>query len=106
MNYDRCDHFFFSFQNKVIVFGGNCSLRDNEQDRLEYLVDVKWELGARAPFDFDTRDAQSVLDRQGRIIIISNKHGLITYNIQNETFKHYPDYKLREPRRCFTALLQ
>ena len=51
-------------------------------------------------------DAQSVIDRQGRITIISNKHGLITYDIQKETFKQYPDFKLREPRTYFTALLQ
>ena len=108
MNYKRCGHFLFSFQNKIIVFGGNISLRDNEQDRLEYLVDGSWELGPRVPFNFNIRpqDAQSVIDRQGRIIIISNEHGLITYDIQNETFKHYPDYKLREPRTGFTALLQ
>ena len=107
MKYKRRDHFLFSFQNKVIVFGGNDSLRDNEQDRLEYLVDGSWELGPRVPFSFHAYfDAQAVLDRQGRIIIISNKHGLITYDIQKEKFRHYPDYKLREPRRSFTAILQ
>ena len=42
MKYKRECHFLFSFQNKVIVFGGNKSLRDNEQDRLEYLVFGRW----------------------------------------------------------------
>ena len=106
MNYERYRHFLFSFQNKVIVFGGNESLRDSNQDRLEYLVDGSWELGPRVPFNFDIIDAQSVLDRQGRIIIISNKHGFIIYDIKKELFKHYPDYKLRESRTGFTALLQ
>ena len=106
MNYKRCGHFLFSFQNKVIVFGGNQSLSDNEHDRLEYLVDGRWELGPRVPFNFYTWDAQSVLDRQGRIIIISNEHGLIIFDIQKELFKHYPDYKLRGPRTNFTAILQ
>ena len=106
MNYERSSHFLFSFQNKVIVFGGNQSLSDNDQDRLEYLHDGSWKIGPRVPFNFNTWYAQSVLDRQGRIIIISNDHGLIIFNIQNETFKHYPDYKLREPRTNFTALLQ
>ena len=110
MNYKRRDHFLFSFQNKVIVFGGNKSLRDNKQDQLEYLHDGKWELGPRVPFNLNSEypygDAQSVLDRQGRITIISNEHGLIIFDIEKETFKHYPDYKLREHRECFTALLR
>ena len=109
MSYKRRSHFLFSFQNKVIVFGGNHSLRDNE-DHIEYLIGGSWKIGPRVPINFNpygsSGDAQSVLDRQGRITIISNKHGLIIFDIKKETFKHYPDYKLNEPRTGFTAKLQ
>ena len=110
MNCYRSGHFLFSFQNKVIVFGGNYYLRDNEQDQVEYLIDGSWKLGPQVPFNFNPYgsggDAQSVLDRQGRIIMISNKHGLIIFDIKKEAFKHYPNYRLRESRTKFTALLQ
>ena len=105
MSYKRSNHFLFSFQNKVLVFGGNRTLGENE-DHVEYLEDESWKLGPRVPFNFEAYDTQSVLDRQGRITIISNKHGLIIFDITKETFKHYPEYKLREPRTDFTALLQ
>ena len=110
MKYKRYRHFLFSFQNKVIVFGGNSSISNNENDRVEYLDGDSWKLGPRVPFNFNPpgnhQEAQSVLDKHGRITIISKKHGLITYDIQKETFKHYPEFKLREARKSFTALLQ
>ena len=106
MNYKRWSHFLFSFQNKVIVFGGKDG-SGNESDFVEFLEGDSWKLGPRVPFNFQYRyDTLSVLDRQGRINIISCKHGLVTYDIQKETFKHYPNCNLRESRYDFTALLQ
>ena len=110
MNYKRSGHFLFSFQNKVIVFGGNRSIGDNENDRVEYLDGERWKLGPIVPYNFnphsDVQDAQSVLDRRGRIIIISNELGLVIFDIQKETFRHYPNFWLSQPRRVFAALLQ
>ena len=120
MNYKRRNHFLFSFQDKLIVFGGNKSisydesdsdlsdndLSDAEKDRVEFLDGKNWKLGPSVPFDFSTGKEQCVLDRQGRITIISNNHGVVVFDIKKEKFKHYPDFGLRESRTGFTALLQ
>ena len=70
MNYSRFKHFLFSFENKVIVFGGNTFLSNNENDRVEFLEGESWKLCPNVPFNFDNFNEQCVLDRQGRIIII------------------------------------
>ena len=49
---------------------------------------------------------QAVLDRKNRIIITSNRYGLIIYDYQAEKFTIFKDFKLREERKYYAAILQ
>ena len=49
---------------------------------------------------------QAVLDRKDRIIITTKEHGLIVYDHQAGAFKNYDNFKLREERYSYAAILQ
>ena len=73
---------------------------------IEYFDGSQWTLGPYVPFDISTSNSQCILDRMGRLIILSNSDGLIIFDTTTETFKQYKHFGLRENRTHFSALLQ
>ena len=104
MKFKREEHFAMNLGSKLLVLGG----RDGEHTlkHIEYFDGVHWTLGPKIPFKITTINAQCILDRMGRILILSNDDSLIVFDTKNETFKHYENFGLRENRRQFCALLQ
>ena len=98
----RYDHFSFVISNQIITFGGE----NVDDDFLEIIENNRLIQGPKVPFKLDTYNDQAVLDRKNRIIITSNKHGLIVYDHQAGTFTPYNNFKLREERRGYAAILQ
>ena len=98
----RYNHFSFVISNQIIIFGGQ--FVDN--DFIEIIENNQLKQGPKVPFELSTWSDQAVLDRKNRIIITSKDHGLIVYDHQDETFKNYDNFKLREYRGRYAAILQ
>ena len=95
-------HFSFVISNKIITFGG----ANVDDDFVEIIENNTVKQGPKVPFKLNTRYDQAVLDRKNRISITSKEHGLIVYDHQQGTFKNYNNFKLREERTRFAAILQ
>ena len=98
----RFKHFSFVISNQIITFGG----RNVEDDFVEIIENNQLKQGPKVPFKLSTWDDQAVLDRKNRIIITSKNHGLIIYDHQAGTFENYDNFKLREERQHYAAILQ
>ena len=98
----RYNHFSFVISNQLITFGGI----NVDDDFVEIFVNNTLKQGPKVPFKFDAYNDQAVLDRKSRIIITSKDHGLIVYDHQAGTFISYDNFKLREYRRGYAAILQ
>ena len=99
---ERCLHFSFVISNQIIILGGY----HVDEDFVEIIENSKLKQGPKVPFKLSTYDDQAVLDRKNRIIITSKDHGLIVYDHQEETFTNYDNFKLRENRDTYAAILQ
>ena len=74
-------------------------------DMMEIWDGREWKLGPKFPFNVSTRNAQAVVDRKNRIILTTNNYGVIVYDPIQGVIKDYPQFKLREGRAWFSALL-
>lgn len=100
---ERSYHFSFAVDDKIYVVGGD----DIGDDFIEIFDGREWKEGPRLSFsDVSTKYAQAVFDRKKRIIITTNDHGIIVYDPIQGVIKNYPNFKLREERRQYMALLQ
>ena len=97
----RSWHFSFVISNQIITFGGS----NEDDDFVEIIKNLKLMQGPKVPFKLSTDDDQVVLDRKNRIIITSKDHGLIVYDHQAKTFTNYDNFKLREERTDYAAIL-
>ena len=98
----RFRHFSFVISNQIITFGG---LGVND-DYVEIIENNGLKQGPKVPFKLNTYSDQAVLDRKNRIIITSKDHGLIVYDHQTGTFTNYDNFKIREYRERYAAILQ
>ena len=98
----RYRHFSFVISNQIIIFGGY----DVDDDFVEILQGNNLKQGPKVPFKLGTCYDQAVLDRKNRIIITSKDHGLIVYDHQKGIFTNYDNFKLREYRTEYAAILQ
>ena len=73
---------------------------------MEIIEYNKLKQGPKVPFQLSTYYDKAVLDRKNRIIITSKDHGLIVYDHQAGTFRNYDDFKLKEERVGYAAILQ
>ena len=73
---------------------------------MEIIEYNKLKQGPKVPFQLSTWNDQAVLDRKNRIIITSRKHGLIVYDHKEGTFQSFPNFRLREVRTNYAAILQ
>ena len=94
-------HFSFVISDQIIILGGCYG-----DDFVEIIDGNRLIQGPRVPFELMTVNNQAVLDRRNRIIITSNEYGLFIYDHQNGSFKHFPNFILREKRYFFAAILQ
>ena len=97
----RSKHFSFVISNQIIIFGGY-KVGD---DFVEIIENNTLKQGPKVPFYLNTISDQAVLDRKNRIIITSSS-GLIVYDHQAGTFQSFPNFKLREERKEYAAILQ
>ena len=98
----RSMHFSFVISNQIIIFGGKV----DGEDVVEILEGNELKQGHKVPFRLSTIIDQAVLDRTNRIIITSRGYGLIVYDHQAGTFTNYSNFKLREERTQYAAILQ
>ena len=98
---ERRRPFSFVISNQIIIFGGCYG-----DDFVEIIDGNKLKQGPKVPFELMTVNNQAVLDRRNRIIITSNEYGLVIYDHQKGSFKHFPNFTLREKRYFFAAILQ
>ena len=98
----RSRHFSFVISNQIITFGGF----GEGEDVVEILEENQLKQGPKVPFELNTEYDQAVLDRKTRIIITSKNHGLIIYDHQAGTFTNYDNFKLKEERVGYAAILQ
>ena len=98
----RFRHFSFVISNQIIIFGG--VIVDDEF--VEIIENNKIKQGPKVPFKLSTYYDQAVLDRKNRIIITSKHHGLVVYDHHAGTFTPYNNFKLREEREGYAAILQ
>ena len=102
MREERIGHFSIVVKNQIHVFGG-------EKDRSNSLVEVfdgkEWSVGTHFPFYLDSSNGNAVLNRWGLIVITTNEHGIVIYNPVKRTIKCYPDFKLKESREYYAAVL-
>ena len=76
----RSEHMSVVVKNKIYMFGGTCS----DKDEIEIFDGNEWEKGPKMPFELSTKNAQSVVDDRGRIIITTNYNGIIVYDTNND----------------------
>ena len=95
-------HFSFVISNQIITFGG----RGVKNDFVEIIENNKLRQGPKVPFKLNTNNAQALLDRKNRFIITSKENGLIVYDHEVGTFTNYDNFKLREERKFYAAILQ
>ena len=98
----RYHHFSFVISNQIITFGGQYV----DDDFVEIIENNTIKQGPKVPFKLNTYNDQAVLDRKNRVIIISKDHGLVVYDHQAGTFKNYDNFKIREYRERYAAILQ
>ena len=101
MKFIRWRHFAINLSDKIIVFGGY----NKKGFHMEYFDGRHWTLGPAVPFDITTENSQCILDRMGRVVILSNDDGLIIFNAKTETFKQYKNFGPRKIRQKFNAVL-
>ena len=99
-------HFSFVISNQIISFGGRYYGEDYGEDFIEILEEKELKQGPKLPCRLDNYYDQAVLDRKNRIIITSEKHGLIIYDHEVGKFQSFPNFKLREVRTRYAAILQ
>lgn len=102
MRFRRSRHFSMILNSKIAVLGGI----DRKDCPMEYFDGSHWTFGPKVPFDITTLNAQCIVDRMGRVLILSKDDGLIVFDSKQETFKKYEKFGLREKRISFSALLQ
>ena len=107
----RYGHFCFVISNQIIVFGGEYIDDDvveiiQRNESRQGKMKLNYYQGPKVPSKLHAYYDQAILDRNGRIIITSNEHGLIIYDHHNRSFKKYPNLKLREERKGYAAILQ
>ena len=85
----RTRHFSFVISNQIVIFGGR-GLGGECDDVVEIIEGNELKQGPKVPFRLHAFSDQVVLDRKNRIIITSNKRGLIVYNHQEGTFRKFP----------------
>ena len=73
---------------------------------MEIFENNRLKQGPKVPFTLSTWNDQAVLDRKDRIIITSHRYGLIIYDHQAGTFTNYDNFKIREARQRYAAILQ
>ena len=98
----RSRHFSIVISNQIIIFGGYVE----GEDVVEILIENKLKQGPKVPFKLSTEYDQAVLDRKNRIIITSRHYGLIVYDHKEGAFQSFPNFKLREERKGYAAILQ
>ena len=98
----RSMHFSFVISNQIIIFGGS----NVDDDFVEIIQNNKLKQGPKVPFKLRTDYDQAVLDRKSRIIITSQNHGLIVYDHADRKFTPYNNFKLKEERVGYAAILQ
>ena len=76
MQFRRRAHFCVSLNNKCLVLGGYGRKNDN----IEYFDGSHWTIGPKVPFEIHKENAQCILDRMGRVIILSNNDRLIIFD--------------------------
>ena len=106
MQKKRSNHFSIAVDDNIYVFGG-------EDDRVNSLVEVfdgrEWKQGPEFSFSLNawySGYANVVVDKKKRIIITTNKHGIVIYDPIKGTIKPNVTFKLREYREHYAALLQ
>ena len=95
-------HFSFVISNQIITFGGVTF----DDDFVEIVENNTLKQGPKVPFKLNTYFDQAVLDRKSRIIITSKDHGLIVYDHHEGTFTPYNNFKIREYRERYAAIVQ
>ena len=101
MQKGRGNHFSVVVDDNIYVFGGLgsgnvlCEVFDGRE----------WKLGPSFSFSLSTWNAQVVVDRKKRIIITTNEHGIVIYDHIKATIVSNTEYKLKEKRYGFAALL-
>ena len=108
---DRARHVSFVSSNQIFTFGGliprfGPMVWYHGNDVVEILEGNKLKQGPKVPFELNTVYDQAVLDRNNRVIVTSKHHGLIVYDHQAGTFTRYDNFKLREERQFYAAILQ
>ena len=98
----RVRHFSFVISNQIITFGGG----NVDDDFVEIIENNTLKQGPKVPFKLNTWNDQAILDRKNRIIITSKDYGLIVYDHQAGTFTPYNNFKLKEERVGYAAILQ
>ena len=97
----RSKHFSFVISNQIIIFGGS-----DGEDFIDILEENQLKQGPKVSFKLNAINDQAVFDRKNRIIITSKDHGLIVYDHQERTFTNYDNFKLKENRDTYAAILQ
>jgi hypothetical protein len=102
MKEERVGHFSIVVKDKIYVFGG-------EKVRYNSVVEVydgkSWSDGPQFPFSVDRHHNNAVLNKHDNIIVLTNKHGTVIYNPTEKTIKMYNDFKLKDEREYYAALL-
>ena len=102
MQKKRFQHFSIVVDDNIYVFGGS----GIDNDVVEIYDGREWKVGPEFSFSLSTLNAQAVVDRKKRIIVTTNKYGIIIYDPIQGTITSHESHKLREARADgYAALL-
>ena len=103
MEYKRSSHVAVPYQGKIIVMGGEED--QGKYSTIEIFNGESWEKGPQLPFYFDRKYGNAILNKNGMIVIMTHYIGFAVYNCSSSSVQHYKDFRMKDDRRMYTALL-
>ena len=99
LSFERVDFFSVVVKNKLYVFGGVL----DGLDRIDIYNGENWTSGPSLNLMISRKNAQVVVDKRCRIIIITNFNGIVVYNTETDNVEICEDFSLKEKRQWYCA---
>ena len=99
---ERIGHFSIVVNGQIHVFGGE---KHRENSVVEIYDGTIWNDGPKFLFSVDTSNSNAVLNKNNFIIILTNEHGIFIYNPKEKTIKMHSDFRFKDRREYYAALL-
>merc|ERR1712012_209340 len=97
MKNKRIRHFAFAIQGKIYVFGGEENYNENSKIEKYDPITKQWADGPLLPCFVNKKNGNAVMNRQGKIILMTNEKGIGIFDPENDSIDFFEgQFQMRE----------